>query len=82
MQPLHTAASAPATSVKSNSADPDSSDLGIFVPHPPPEVRLVIFKELGDCDRLKLFDSKSFKRNNSHASEKVFLFICLFNSYN
>lgn len=58
--------------MQSNTVVTDASDLGIYVPRPPPEVRLVIFKELGDCDRPILFDSKCFKKNSVKACEKVY----------
>ena len=50
-------------------------DQGIVVARPPPIVRLILFKELGDCDRPILFDSKSFEKTESNndlpGAEKV-----------
>ena len=49
----------------------DFGDPVVMVERPSPVVRLVLFKELGDCDRPILFDSKSFEKNESCGAEKV-----------
>ena len=64
----------PAPPIQPTTPVSEEWDPGIVVARPHPIIRLVLFKELGDCDRPILFDSKSFERSKSNdlpGTEKV-----------